>query len=65
MRIDEIRNLTNEDLQEERERSHKEKMNLRFQHATRQLTNTSQFKVARRKLARINTVIRERKADQE
>lgn len=64
MRIDEIRNLTDEDLQKERERTHREKMNLRFQHATRQLTNTSQFKVARRKLARINTIIRERQVDE-
>tara|TARA_B100000809_G_scaffold9365_1_gene8881 strand:+ start:182 stop:379 length:198 start_codon:yes stop_codon:yes gene_type:complete len=64
MRIDEIRNLTDEDLQKERSRTHREKMNLRFQHATRQLTNTSQFKVARRKLARINTIIRERQVDE-
>jgi large subunit ribosomal protein L29 len=65
MKIDEIRNFTDEELQVERERTHKEKMNLRFQQATRQLTNTSQFKIARRKLARINTVITERQADQE
>jgi len=42
------------------ENAMKELVNLRFRHATRQLSNTSQIDIARKKIARLKTVVRER-----
>ena len=42
-----------------------ELFNLRFQFATRQLTNTSRFKQVRRDIARIETLLRERELEAE
>jgi large subunit ribosomal protein L29 len=60
MQIHEIRDLSNQQLQEELESSYKELMNLRFRAATNQLTDSNQPKGARRNIARLLTVIRER-----
>jgi large subunit ribosomal protein L29 len=60
MQIHEIRDLSNQQLQEELENSYKELMNLRFRSATNQLTDSNQPKRARRGIARLLTVIRER-----
>jgi large subunit ribosomal protein L29 len=60
MQIHEIRDLSNQQLQDELESSYKEFMNLRFRAATNQLTDTNQPKRARRNIARLLTVIRER-----
>jgi large subunit ribosomal protein L29 len=60
MQIHEIRDLSNQQLQEELESSYKGLMNLRFRAATNQLTDTNQPKGARRSIARLLTVIRER-----
>jgi large subunit ribosomal protein L29 len=60
MQIHEIRDLSNQQLQEELESSYKGLMNLRFRAATNQLTDTNQPKGARRNIARLLTVIRER-----
>ncbi len=60
MRIDEIRELNDTGLAEEVEASYKELMNLRIRSATKQLTNTSQLGAARKNLARLLTVMRER-----
>lgn len=60
MQIHEIRDLSNQQLQEELESSYKELMNLRFRAATNQLTDTNQPKRTRRSIARLLTVIRER-----
>ena len=38
----------------------KEHFNLRFQHVTGQLDNTSRLKEVRRQIARINTILRQR-----
>ena len=40
-------------------------MNLRFQKTTRQLTNTNALRDARRNIARIHTVLRERQIVEE
>jgi large subunit ribosomal protein L29 len=61
MQIHEIRDLSNQQLQEELESSYKELMNLRFRAATNQLTDTNQPKRTRRSIARLLTVIQERK----
>jgi large subunit ribosomal protein L29 len=60
MRIDEIRDLDSQTLQEELEGSYKELFNLRFQKATRQLADSTAIPKAKKKLARIQTVLRER-----
>lgn len=39
---------------------HQELFNLRFQFATRQLTNTARFREVRGDIARIRTILRER-----
>ena len=58
--IDDIRALNDEDLAEELESIQKDMMNLRFRVATMQLTNVNEIRMARKRIARIMTVIRER-----
>ena len=60
MDINEVRTLTDEQLQEELEKTQKELMNLRFRVATNQLPNTNLPKSVRKSIARLKTVIRER-----
>ena len=60
MRAAELRELDQGELERRLGEFHQELFNLRFQYATRQLTNHSRFKVVRRDIARIETVIRER-----
>ncbi|MBA12922.1 MAG: 50S ribosomal protein L29 [SAR202 cluster bacterium] len=58
--IDDIRSLNSEDLSEELDSTQKELMNLRFKVSTMQLTNVREINSAKKKIARIMTVIRER-----
>ena len=58
--IDDIRALNGEDLAEELESTQRDVMNLRFRVATMQLTNVNEIRIARKRIARIMTVIRER-----
>ncbi len=58
--IDEIRVLTVERLKEEETSTRLELLNLRFKVSTRQLSDASALRGARRRLARILTVLRER-----
>ena len=60
MDMDEIRALNDDQLQEELENAHRELFNLRFRAVTRQLANTSEVSKARKTVARMKTVIRER-----
>lgn len=56
-----VRAMTDDQLQDALLKAKKEKYNLRFQQATGQLENTSQFRVKRRDIALIRTVLNERK----
>ena len=56
----EIRELSDNDITTEIEKIRRELFDLRFQQATRQLTNTHRFKEARIKLAQLLTVQKER-----
>ena len=56
----EVRKLTDGDIKEQIDRIRRELFDLRFQQATRQLTNTHRFKEARTKLAQLLTVQKER-----
>lgn len=60
MKVEEMRALTVEELKKNLEQAHQELFNLRFRLATRQLANHREIPKARRKLARLNTIIREK-----
>ena len=60
MNIKEIRELTSEELNKKLKEQKEELFNLRFQHAINQLDNPSKIVEAKREIARILTVIREK-----
>ncbi|RJQ43460.1 MAG: 50S ribosomal protein L29 [Anaerolineaceae bacterium] len=60
MKIEEIRKFSDEELKTKVFDAKKEYMELRFQHISGQLTNTSKLKMIRREIARLETIIRER-----
>lgn len=60
MKIKEIRNLSVEDLNLKLKNLKAELFNLRFQLAVNQLENPMRIKAVRKKIARVNTIIRER-----
>ncbi len=60
MEIDDIRALTELELDKELDDTHRELMNLRFRAATMQLANVKEIGKARKRIARILTVQRER-----
>ena len=60
MRAQEMRELSDQDLRQELENSHRELLNLRFRLATKQMANTSQPRVVRKNVARLHTIMRER-----
>ena len=59
-KIEEVRALNDERLREEEFNTRLELMNLRFKVATHQLTNSSELRRTKRRLAQILTVQRER-----
>jgi large subunit ribosomal protein L29 len=59
MDAQELRDLSEEDLQRKLSEVKEELFNLRFQLATGQLDNPTKIKALRKDIARINTVIRE------
>ena len=60
MKAQELRAMTDEELSQRLEELRQELLNLRFQTATRQLSNTSRIGEVRRDIARVMTVMRER-----
>ena len=61
MKASEIRQKSVEEMAEELEALHKEQFNLRMQNAAGQLTRSSEIKRVRRDIARIKTVLNEKK----
>ena len=61
MTSEQIRKLSDEELQEELSRSQQELMTLRFSAAAKQLANPNQLKEVRRQVARLMTIQTERK----
>ncbi len=59
-KVDELRELSTEDVRARLEETREELFNLRFQHATGQLENYRKLGLLRRDVARILTVINER-----
>jgi large subunit ribosomal protein L29 len=62
MRARDLRDLTDDDLQEKLAERRQELFNLRFQAATGALENSARLRLAKREIARILTVQREREA---
>jgi large subunit ribosomal protein L29 len=62
MNLSDVRTMTIDQLQDELTKRKKEKFNLRFQKATGQLENTGRVRQVRREIARIMTVMGEKKS---
>lgn len=60
MKAGEIRGLSDEELLSKLEEAHEELFNLRFRLATRQLENHREIPNVKRRIARIQTILRER-----
>ena len=60
MKLTEIKALGDAELRKKLEEAHQELFNLRFKLATRQLVNHRELPKVRKRIARINTIIRER-----
>jgi large subunit ribosomal protein L29 len=59
MKVRDLKELTKEELLK-KERDLKEEMfNLRFQHSTGQLENTSRMKILKKDVARLETILRQ------
>jgi large subunit ribosomal protein L29 len=65
MKASEIRELSVEEIEEKLNDAQQEMMNLRFQFVMGQITDTSRFKVVRRDIARMMTVLGERENAEE
>ena len=61
MRFSDIKELSDEELSRRLEELKESYMKLRFQHATAQLDSPAKLKAARRDIARINTLMSQRK----
>lgn len=55
-----LRSMPDEQLKQELENAHQTLFNLRFQAATRQLANNSEVAKARKRIARVRTLLKER-----
>lgn len=60
MKLTEIKAFSDAELQKKMEEAHQELFNLRFKLATKQLVNHRELPKVRKRIARINTIIRER-----
>ena len=56
-----MRSLSPEELAKQIDESYRELFNLRFRLATRQLTNYNEIRSVRKRIARLKTIMRERK----
>jgi large subunit ribosomal protein L29 len=65
VKVNELRNLDDAKLESIIEERYKELFNLRFQQVAGQLTNTARPRQARREIARIKTILRERALEHE
>ena len=60
MKLEEMKALGKEALEKQLEEAHQELFNLRFRLATKQLVNHRELSRARKQIARLETIIRER-----
>jgi large subunit ribosomal protein L29 len=59
-KLKEIRDLSADDLKKQLEESHQELFNLRFRLATKQLVNHREVRRVKRKIARLETILKEK-----
>ena len=64
VKMEDLRTMTPDQLEDELLKLKKEQFNLRFQRATGQLENTSRVREVRRDIARIRTVAQQKRAAQ-
>jgi len=62
MKVEDIRGLTPDELDDKLLSLKKEQFNLRFQKASGQLENTARIREVRRTIARVKTIAREKRA---
>ena len=60
MKIDELRNLDSDKLQNQLKEHYEELFNLRFQQVMGKLTASGRPRIVKREIARIKTILRER-----
>jgi large subunit ribosomal protein L29 len=60
LRVSEIRSLSVDELKKQLEESHRELFDLRFKLAVKQLVNHRQLRSAKKRIARLETLLRER-----
>ena len=60
MRVHDVRELSNDQLQEELTKAYREYQNLRFRMTTNQLPDTNQPKFVRKSIASLRTIMKER-----
>ena len=60
MKVKEVRDLSADDLKKQLEESHQELFNLRFRLATKQLVNHREVRRVKRKIARLETLLKEK-----
>ena len=65
MKAKELREWTAEELQKRKKDLKEEVFNLRFQHSTGQLDNTSRMKVIKKDVARIEMVLHEKASNRQ
>jgi large subunit ribosomal protein L29 len=63
VKANELRNQDDEKLRAQLKGFDEELFNLRFQQVTGRLTNTARFKLVRKEVARIKTILRERELE--
>jgi large subunit ribosomal protein L29 len=60
VKVEEIRALSTEELAKQLEEAHQELFNLRFRLATKQLVNHREIPRVKKRIARLETIMRER-----
>ena len=64
LKVDDIRSLTLDQMDDEVLKLKKERFNLRFQRATGQLENTARLRETRRDIARVKTIAKQKRSAQ-
>ena len=65
LKAEDLRHMTVDQLDDEALKLKKERFNLRFQRATGQLENTARVRLVRRDIARIKTIVAEKRSGQQ
>jgi len=65
MKIYEIRQMKNEEINQRIKDEEKNLLDLRFSHALKQLTNTAKLRLIRRDISKMRTILNERESDEQ